>query len=138
MTRLLFTALLVLTLAAGCGGDDEDEGEAGEGAVTVELAELNSSGQTGTATLTPEGAQTLVVVEVSDPVSPSQPAHIHAGTCDNLDPTPTHGLLNVTDGHSETTVDASLDSLTDGEFAINLHMSDEDAGTYTSCGNIEG
>jgi hypothetical protein len=137
MTRLLLTALLALTLAAaGCGGDDD--GEAGEGAVTVELAEQSGSGQTGTATLTPEGDQTRIVLQVDNPVSPSEPAHIHAGTCDNLDPNPAYGLPNVTDGSSETTVDVSLDSLTDGEFAINLHMSDEDAGTYVSCGDITG
>lgn len=136
MTKtLLLTALLALGLAACDGGGEE---AAGEGEVTVELSEQSGSGQTGTATLTAEGDQTRVVVDVSDPVSPSQPAHIHAGTCANLDPAPAFGLPNVQDGNSETTVDVSLDELTGGEYAINLHMSDEDAGTYVSCGDIAG
>jgi hypothetical protein len=130
-------AVLVGAVAlAGCGGDD-DEGSADE--VTVALNEFESSGQTGTATLTADGEQTVVSIEIDDdPVSESQPAHIHEGTCDELTPEPAFGLPNVTDGTSETTVDTSLDSLTSGTYAINLHMSDEDLATYTSCGNIEG
>jgi hypothetical protein len=102
-----------------------------------ELAEFGGSGQSGSATLTTEGDQTRVVVSVDSPVSESQPAHIHEGTCDDLTPEPAYGLPNVTAGISETTVSVSLDTLTSGEYAINLHMSDEDLATYTSCGNIE-
>jgi hypothetical protein len=130
---LLAIAIAALALVA-CGGDDD---EAGSDEVTVELAEFGGSGQSGTATLTTEGDQTRVVVSVDSPVSESQPAHIHEGTCDNLTPEPAYGLPNVTAGTSETTVDVSLDTLTGGEYAINLHMSDEDLATYTSCGNIE-
>jgi hypothetical protein len=133
------TALLAIALAAfalaGCGGDD-DEAAADE--VTVELSEESDSGQTGTATLTAEDDGTRVLIEIDgDPVSPSQPAHIHEGTCEELNPEPAFGLPNVDDGRSETTVDTTLDSLTSGEYAINLHMSAEDVATYTSCGNIE-
>jgi hypothetical protein len=128
-------AMLVAVAAlAGCGGDDEGSGE-----VTVVLNEFESSGQTATATLTAEGEQTRVSIEVEDePVSDSQPAHIHEGTCDNLTAEPAFGLPNVVDGSSETTVDVSLDTLTAGTYAINMHMSDADLATYTSCGNIEG
>jgi CHRD domain len=136
----VLTAVLAVLLGAfalgGCGGDDD---EAGGDEVTVDLAESMSSGQTGTATLTAEGEQTSVSIEIDgDPVSDSQPAHIHEGTCDELNPAPAFGLPNVADGTSETTVDTSLESLTGGTYAINLHMSDEDLETYTSCGNIEG
>jgi hypothetical protein len=134
--RLLLVAVLAMGLAAGCGGDDDEEAGAGE--VSVELAEQSGSGQTGTATLTAEGDQTHVVLEVDDQPSPSQPAHIHPGTCANLDPAPAYPLPNVEDGRSEATVDATLDELTAGEFAINVHHSPEDAGTYTACGDIEG
>lgn len=133
----LFATLLVAGVAfAGCGGDDD---EAGGDEVTVDLAESMGSGQTGTATLTADGEQTTVLIDVDgDPVSDSQPAHIHEGTCDDLNPAPAFGLPNVADGTSETSVDASLETLTSGTYAINLHMSDEDLETYTSCGNIEG
>ena len=126
--------LLAVVALAGCGGDDEGSGE-----VTVVLNEFEFSGQTGTATLTAEGEQTQVSIQVEDdPLSASQPAHIHEGTCDELNPAPAFGLPNVVDGTSETTVDVSLDTLTGGTYAINMHMSDDDLETYTSCGNIEG
>ena len=132
------TAAVAIALAAfalaGCGSDGD---EAGGDEVTVELSETAGSGQSGTATLTAEGEQTHVVVAIDgDPVSESQPAHIHEGTCDDLTPEPAYGLPNVTDGASETTVDVPLDTLTSGTYAINLHMSDDDLTTYTSCGNI--
>jgi hypothetical protein len=135
----ILTVVLAVALGAfavaGCGGDDE----AGEDEVTVQLNEFESSGQTGTATLTAEGEQTQVSIEIDEePVSESQPAHIHEGTCDELNPAPAFGLPNVIDGTSETTVDASLDTLTSGTYAINLHMSADDLETYTSCGNITG
>ena len=133
VATLLAIALATLALVA-CGGDDDD---AASDEVTVELAEFEGSGQTGTATLTAEDDQTRVVVSVDSPVSDSQPAHIHEGTCDNLTPEPAYGLPNVTAGSSESTVAVSLDALTSGEYAINLHMSDEDLATYTSCGDID-
>jgi hypothetical protein len=137
---MVLTASLAVLLAAfaraGCGGDDD---EAGGDEVTVQLNEFESSGQTGTATLTAADEQTQVTIQLDDePVSASQPAHIHEGTCDNLTEAPAFGLPNVVDGSSETTVDVSLDTLTGTDYAINLHMSDDDLATYTSCGNIEG
>ena len=137
---LLITALtLVLAVFAltGCGSDDDDE--AADDSVTVELSEEAGSGQTGTATLTANGEQTMVSVEIDgDPVSESQPAHIHEGSCgDDLNPEPAFGLPNVTDGSSEATVDVSLETLQSSDYAINLHMSDDDLPTYTSCGNID-
>lgn len=134
---LIVALALAMFAFAGCGGDDDDEAAGDE--VTVELAEEAGSGQTGTATLTAEGEQTTVAISIDgDPVSDSQPAHIHEGNCgDDLNPEPAFGLPNVADGSSETTVDVSLDTLTSSDYAINLHMSDEDLATYTSCGNID-
>ncbi len=133
IASLLVIALATVALAA-CGGDDD---EAGGDDVTVELAEFDGSGQTGTATLTADGEQTRVVIAVDSPLSDSQPAHIHEGTCDDLTPEPAYGLPNVAAGSSDSTVDVSLDTLTDGDYAINLHMSDDDLATYTSCGEID-
>jgi hypothetical protein len=142
----VFAAVLSAFALAGCGGDD-DGGDAGgnggggaeSGFVEVELAESMGSGQTATATLTDAGGFTDVVIEVSgDPVSDSQPAHIHEGTCEDLNPEPAFGLPNVDGGVSEATVEAPFADLTSGTYAINLHMSDTDLETYTSCGNIAG
>ena len=138
----LLITILALGLAvfalAGCGSDDDDEASGDE--VTVELSEVDGSGQTGTATLTSEGEMTLVSIQIDgDPVSESQPAHVHEGSCgDELNPEPLYGLPNVADGSSEASVEASVDTLTgDDDYAINLHMSDDDLETYTSCGNID-
>lgn len=133
IASVLVIALAAVALAA-CGDDDD---EAGGDDVTVELAEFDGSGQTGTATLTADGEQTRVVIAVDSPLSDSQPAHIHEGTCDDLTPEPAYGLPNVAAGSSDSTVDVSLDTLTDGDYAINLHMSDDDLATYTSCGEID-
>ena len=135
---LLIVAMALAMFAfAGCGSDDDDDAAGDE--VTVELAEEAGSGQTGTATLTGDGETTTVSIQIDgDPVSASQPAHIHEGSCgDDLNPEPAFGLPNVTDGTSEATVEASIETLTGSDYAINLHMSDDDLETYTSCGNID-
>jgi len=136
MSRLIqvgaVLALVLATLAlAACGGDDDG---GGGDAISVNLS--GEASQFGTATLTPEGEQTRVVIDIDSPVSNSQPAHIHEGTCDNLTAEPAFGLPNVVDGRSEATVDVALETLTSGTYAINLHMSDDDLETYTSCGEI--
>jgi len=144
----VLTALFAVTLSAvalaGCGGDDDgnggngDGGGAATGEITIDLAESMGSGQTGSATLTDAGGQTFVSIEIGDPVSDSQPAHIHEGTCEDLNPTPAFGLQNVTGGVSDSTIEVALEALTSGTYAINVHMSDADIETYVSCGDIEG
>ena len=105
---------------------------------TVKLAPQNNSGESGTATLTKAGdSQTKVVLEVKGaPSGGPQPVHIHKGTCDKLDPKPTYPLSPLVNGKSETTVNASLDSLEKGGYAINGHKSPQEVSTYVFCGTI--
>jgi hypothetical protein len=105
---------------------------------TTSLQPQNSSGESGTATLTKAGDnQTKVVLEVQGaPAGVSQPVHIHKGTCNKLDPKPAYPLSPVVNGKSETTVKASLDSLQKGGYAINGHKSAQEAATYVFCGDI--
>jgi hypothetical protein len=107
---------------------------------SVKLAPQNSSGESGTATLTKAGEnQTKVVLDVKGaPAGVTQPVHIHKGTCENLDPKPAYPLSPVVNGKSETTVNASLDSLEKGGYAINGHKSAQEAKTYVFCGPIAG
>jgi hypothetical protein len=136
----------VALLAAGCGSGDESTGASDDTAttgmtagktVTIALDAQNDSGESGTATLTAEGAKTRVVLALENPASESpQPAHIHKGTCADLNPTPAYGLANVIDGASDTTVDVPLDELQGGRFAINVHMSEDKADVYVSCGTV--
>jgi hypothetical protein len=112
-------------------------GEALQDGLTVNLEEQNGSGQTGTATFSVNDDGT---VHVSIMISPSstepQPAHIHEGTCDNLDPNPAFPLENVVDGSSETDVDVSLDDLAVTSYAVNVHKSQAEADVYVACGDI--
>ena len=106
-------------------------------AVTVRLREQNKSKESGTARLTPQGDQTKVEISLKGaPKGVPQPAHIHDGTCAKLDAKPKHGLDNVVDGKSTTTVPVKLDELLKGRNAINVHKSADDLKTYVACGNI--
>lgn len=139
----LFAVVLSAVALVGCGGDDDgngggDGGGAAIGEVTIDLDESMGSGQTGSAILTDAGGQTFVSIEIVEPVSDSQPAHIHEGTCEDLNPTPAFGLENVTGGVSDSTIDVGLETLTSGTYAINVHRSDADIESYVSCGDIEG
>jgi hypothetical protein len=106
--------------------------------VTVKLGPQSGSGESGTATLTKAGdKQTKVSLSIDGGKADAQPAHIHKGTCANLDPKPAFPLSPVTGGKSETTVNASLDDLKKG-YAINGHKSAQDLKTYVFCGEIKG
>ena len=82
------------------------------------------------------------------PATPPHPSHIHAGTCDQLDPNPAFPLTDVaavsaeaTRGDVEvanSTVAVTLDELLAAPYAINVHESAEAAGNYIACGNIAG
>lgn len=138
--------LLPVFVLAACGGDGDGQGAAAgapasassSNKVIVELAEQNSSGESGTATLTATGASTRVVLELKNPTTDSQPAHIHRGTCENLDSDPLYGLLNVMEGRSETVVKVPLSELTTGGLALNVHQSNAKLNEYVACGNLPG
>ena len=105
--------------------------------VTVKLEAMNNSGQTGTATLTPEGDKTKVVILLSNaPAGVAQPAHIHLGQCDKLDKAPKWHLEAVKDGRSVTVLPVSLDTILQDRTAINIHKSAAEVQVYVSCGNI--
>ncbi len=135
MTLLAALVFAALSLGvAGCGGGDEEAGAGDE--VTVELAEENESGQSGTATLRSEGEGTRVTIELSNSAGAAQPAHIHPGSCEDLDPKPAHALEDVAGGSSESMADVSLEELQNGDFAINVHKSADEIETYVACGDI--
>lgn len=105
--------------------------------VTIDLTELNNSGISGTATLTAMDGQTQVVVNLQgDDLSVARPNHIHTGTCDNLGGVE-YPLTDVMD-QATTVVDVDLNTLLEGDFAVNVHKSADEIGTFIACGNIEG
>ena len=110
---------------------------AAQESVTITLREQSGSGQSGTAVLTAVGNQTRVVVTLSNPAAGvAQPAHIHEGTCANLNPQPRYPLQSLMNGRSETVVDVPLSQLLAGQFAINVHKSQQEISTYVACGEI--
>ncbi len=132
----LAAALLVAAfLVAGAG----DSVSAKEGdTVTVTMGAGRDASQTGTATLTDQGSQTQVVLNIqSGPAGVEQPVHIHSGSCPGVGAV-AFPLTNVVNGTSTTVVDATLDSLRTGGYSINAHQDGTQAGlgVYVSCGVI--
>lgn len=104
---------------------------------TVTLNALNNSGISGTAQLIAKGNQTEVIItETGEPSGASEPAHIHVGQCGPTLGAVKYPLHNVEGGKSDTLVNASLQALQNGNFAINVHQSAANIGTYVACGNI--
>jgi plastocyanin len=108
----------------------------GHASLAIAIAGLADSGQDGVAILVDKGDQTEVVLNIaSGAADVPQPADIHTGTCDALGGV-NHSLAHVVNGISLTMVDANLASLLTGDFAINVHHSGDDIGTYVACGNV--
>ncbi len=105
--------------------------------VTISLKEQNRSGQSGKAVLRAIGDQTEVTIQITPgPAGVDQPAHIHEGTCANLNPKPAFPLSPVRDGRSTTTVNVKLTDLLAKPFAINVHKSAQEISVYVACGEI--
>ncbi|MDQ3856268.1 MAG: superoxide dismutase family protein [Chloroflexota bacterium] len=128
---LLLVAVLALTFSTAAFAANHQ--------VTIDLEEQNDSGVSGTATLTDNGnGTTTVMLKLNGtPQGGSHPAHIHQGRC----PEPgkvVFPLENVDGdtGTSQTTVQASLETIMSAEHAINVHLSEKQIGTYVACGNI--
>jgi hypothetical protein len=123
------TALIALTLAVTPAAMADSNGS-----VVIKMDGMNGSGESGTATLTPNGNKTVVVIKLSGGSSVEQPAHFHNGTCDHYEPRPLYGLNDVVKGASTTTVSVPMDKLTAGNLIINVHKSYDDIATQVSCG----
>lgn len=133
MKKIILLAVVALSVFAFSGSGTYAQANS----VTVNLGAENNSGQTGTATLTEMGSQTRVVVNISGGSSTAQPAHIHKGQCGpTLDPKPAYPLTSLTNGTSETMVDANMAEIANGTYAVNIHKSAAEAAVYVSCGNI--
>jgi hypothetical protein len=130
------TALLLI--GAGCGGTGTSSAaeEVSSDDVYVMLSEQNGTGESGTARLIPLRTRTKVVLELTGAVKSRQPAHIHAGSCDDLDAKPKYELSEVKSGTSASIVDAKLTTLRRGTFAIDVHESTAALGNHVACGEI--
>jgi len=103
--------------------------------ITIALTQQNASGQSGTATLSADGNQTRVVIDLANSPAGPQPAHIHTGTCATLGGV-AFNLEFPRDGKSTSLVNTPLSALQTGNFAINVHKSPQESSVYVACGNI--
>lgn len=134
MKKVAILAIAALTLLAFSGGGIYAQGMANQ--TTISLQEQNGSGQSGTAVITEENGQLHVVITLSNGTAVAQPAHIHKGTCANLDPVPTYPLTSVVNGKSDSLVSVTMADLSQGTYAINVHKSAAEVTTYVACGDI--
>lgn len=109
------------------------------------------------------GGAAVTLAQDEAATTPSHPSHIHAGTCDDLDPNPAAPLKNIElrvddddddDGatgepvgvltaapvlHADSEdVDMSWDDMLAESHALNVHESDENVQNYIACGDIGG
>ena len=161
MRKTIALGLALVALAAACGSDDDEDDAAGattaltdtgltdtddlaedaedllEGALTLDLQEQNDSGITGEVEFSPTSeGEVEVEIELDGSEGGPHPAHIHPGSCADLDPTPAFPLTDVVDGRSETTVDVDISELTAQEYAVNVHESAENADVYVACADV--
>ena len=138
--------LLVVAAAVAASGaafaqssDKKSDKKSGQGkSMSVPLKSQNNSGERGTVKLTPMGDKTKVEVSLrGEPKGVAQPAHVHEGSCAQLDPKPKYGLNNIVNGKSVTEVPASIGQLTGGSMAVNVHKSGDDLKTYVACGDLK-
>jgi len=117
---------------------------------------------TKAATAQTKAASAATAAATAAASTAGHPAHIHMGTCANLNPTPEYPLPNVlpievsskgtvaptagatlapttvTMESTSKTVNVTLDALLRSAHAINVHLSSTKIQVYIACGNIAG
>lgn len=166
-TRFWALAALPFALAACGGGDDAAvEGEAETTTVTadttmaapapmgtdsamtgampmgnaVTMNSVGTSGVTGQATFMEQGAQTMVMVNLTAQGNTTHSGHIHTGTCETLGavvvPLQDVTLASGT-GSSSSTIDVPLATVMNGQHVVAYHTgSGAEAGAPVVCGQI--
>jgi hypothetical protein len=108
--------------------------------LTLTFAPGRDATQPGSVALTPQGNQTVVVLNMApNPAGngADELAHIHQGGCPGVGAVQ-YPLTNVVNGRSTTTVNASLSSIMDGSHSINVHRGTAapESNIYTACVDI--
>jgi hypothetical protein len=122
-------AVVLLTIAAIAPAAAQDT-------ITIDMQEIDDSGQSGTANITSDGDQVIVSIEIdAGPDGEPQPVHIHEGNCRDLGDV-AFPLEDVVDGVSESTADVSMSELIGNDYAINVHLSEDQMDVYVACGTL--
>ena len=134
---LLFTAAI---LAAGCGGSDEVETTGESGEITFELDDVSDAQVSGVrATLTYESPdRTTIRVDGLDEGENAgggpNPVQLVNGTCDDPGQA-VFELENLSGSTSETTVDLGLVALQNGEYAVQVGLT-QNQPEIVACGEV--
>jgi hypothetical protein len=130
MKQLALTLMLLAAFAIPAASQEPTS-------ITIKMQALNGSGEDGMATVTQASGGIFVSVALQNGGDVAQPTHIHIGTCGAINKAPEYALRDTVDGKGESSVaGVSLGDLLKGHYAINVHKSGTDLGTYVSCGNI--
>jgi LPXTG-motif cell wall-anchored protein len=105
--------------------------------LTLDLTAQNNSGISGTATFTESGGSVRVDIKVTGAGAGPQPAHIHPGTCTQLDATPQFTLSPVVNGTSTTTIQSTIQALTSSPHAVHMHKSQDELSVYVACADFK-
>ncbi|MEA2511615.1 MAG: hypothetical protein QOJ59_1102 [Thermomicrobiales bacterium] len=133
----LLAAVAAILVAVGILGLTAPVAAQDDGSVTVQLAEENDSGVTGTAVLTADGDQTNIVVDL-DGAEEGYEGHTFDSSCDDHRSATVFYAIEAVDadGHSESVVEAPLSELTSGDFWIHMHRPAGERGEGVACGQI--
>jgi len=107
-------------------------------AVTVTLAEQNTSGMSGKATLTDSNEGLMVALSLTGaPEDVEQPAHIHINSCADIGGVE-YPLNSPVNGESATVLTGVTLDMLRGQLplSLNVHKSAEEVGIYVACGDI--
>jgi hypothetical protein len=130
MKQLAVTLLLLAAFAVPAASQEPQT-------ITIPMKALNGSGEDGMATITQGSGGIDVVVSLQNGTQIAQPTHIHIGSCGAINKAPEYALRDTVDGKGDSLVaGVNLSDLFKGHYAINVHKSANDLGTYVSCGNI--
>jgi hypothetical protein len=108
---------------------------AAQDTITIDIREVDGSGQFGSADVTSDGEQTTVAIDIvpGDEGVP-QPANIHEGTCADIGEV-AFELEDVVDGVSQSTVDVEQRDLIRSPYVINVQES-ADSDVSVACGHL--
>ncbi|MEX2227469.1 MAG: hypothetical protein WEB52_13580 [Dehalococcoidia bacterium] len=117
--------------------EDDGGGEPGIGELLIELGPGRDGSQLGQAFLFEASPEvTGVGIQIAAGAAGAlQPAHIHDGDCPGVGGIASP-LASVLNGFSFAFVSIPIADLSAGDYAINIHQSEAQAGLYVACGEV--
>jgi hypothetical protein len=115
--------------------EPEETPESGGATIAVVIDSAGTSVVSGLATISDDGAESQVMILVAG-ADDDTVAVIQEGDCGDLPGEAAFELEPLEDGFSETTIDATIEDLTDEDHVITLHETDDDLTDPLACGEI--